>query len=77
MAKSQPAECAQCANMSEEIMDALRDAVFQPAARKEWKAGLAVLSREDRSGLTEARRRGAGKQPWRQLMAGCSIAPRT
>ena len=32
---------------------------------------------EDRSGLTEARRRGAGQQPWRRLMAGCSIAPRT
>ena len=29
---------AQCVNVSEEIRDALMDAVFRPAARKEWKA---------------------------------------
>ena len=49
--------------MSEEVMDALTDAVFQPAARKEWKAGPAVPSRVDRSGLTAARRRGLGSNP--------------
>ncbi|MXQ91377.1 hypothetical protein E5288_WYG015511 [Bos mutus] len=37
LAKSQSAACAQCVNTSEEIMDALMDAVFQPAARKDWK----------------------------------------
>ena len=34
----QIAERAQCVNVSEEIRDALMDAVFRPAARKEWKA---------------------------------------
>lgn len=64
LAQSQSCEHTQCVNMLKEIVDALMDAsqqgksgaVIQLDQRKEWKAGLASLSKEGRGGPAEARR---------------------